>query len=140
MTQMGQLATIRTALSEAINNNVADVVASTYIPDAVNVPCVIVEPGSPAIDYLQAMNSTNADWEIDLLILASRANVVAGQEIIDELASPDGARSIPALLDTDPTLNGTVGYAVAAAMRDYGRFTIGGVEYIGCRIEIQVNV
>ena len=145
---MGQMSTVRQALADTLNNAPSlsnpgatpSVIAYTLIPDSVNVPCVIVEPGSTPIDYQTAMRSSNADWTMDLLILASRSNETAGQEIIDELASPDGTRSIPAILQADPTLGGQVSYAVPVQMRDYGRFPVGGVEYLGCRIEVEVNL
>ena len=137
---MGQMTVIRAALAKVINDADMAVVAYDWVPDSVVVPCVIVDPAPNAIDYQQVYRSQNADWTFELAVVAGRVNERAGQETLDELVSPDGTRSIPALIDTDRTLGGVVAFAVPTVMRSYGKLTVAGVDYLGCVVEVEVNV
>ena len=142
------MSTIRSALADYLNEwpgmqagtNPA-IVFHDKLTDSVVAPCVVVVPApSGAIDYLQAFSSGNADWGFELVVLAGRTNEAAAQEIIDQLASPTGDRSIAAAIRADDTLGGRVAYAVATSMGDYGSLTVGAVEYVSCRIEVEVNL
>lgn len=54
--------------------------------------------GGPTADYANAMARGNMTWNIPIYVLAPTANYDAATDILDELVSPYGDRSVPELV------------------------------------------
>jgi hypothetical protein len=71
-------------------------------------------------------------------LIAGRVAEAEGQDKIDDLVSPDGALSVRAALDADPTLGGVAHSSRVVEARDFGVYEVAGVGYIGGELEIEV--
>jgi hypothetical protein len=134
---MAALLEIRTGL-QAVLSGLSGFPVFHYVADSAPPPCAWIEP--EAIDYLQVMRTADAEYQLTVTVLTGRVNEAAAQDQLDRFLSPDGADSIPLIVEQNPTLGGVVDYCVAVASDRYGTFTMGGVEYIGGQITFEVRL
>lgn len=134
---MANLLTVRTALQQTLSG-IADFPVFHYVADSAPPPCAWIEPDG--IDYLQTMKSPDANYPLVVTILTGRVNEAGAQDTLDRYLSPDGALSVPLIIEQNPTLGEVVDYCVPVAMNRYGIFTMGGVDYIGAQIQIEVRL
>jgi hypothetical protein len=107
------------------------------IPDDVYPPAAIV--GFPtAVRYDFAMRTPVSRYTFPVRLIAGRVAEAEGQDKIDDLVSPDGALSVRAALDADPTLGGVAQSSRVVEARDFGVYEVAGVGYIGGELEIEV--
>lgn len=107
------------------------------IPDNVYVPAAIVGmPSSVRYDF--ALRTPVSRYLFPIRVLAGRVMEGEGQDLVDDLASPDGALSVRAAIDGDPTLGGAAHSTRVTEARDFGVYEVAGVPYIGCEFEIEV--
>lgn len=59
-------------------------------------PSLVIQPGTPVGDLIQAMNSSTAEWQFVIMLLVGQVNEEAAQNKIGDLCSP-GSPLIQAL-------------------------------------------
>lgn len=107
------------------------------IPDDVYPPAAIV--GFPTtVRYDFAMRTAVSRYSFPVRVIAGRTTERESQDRIDDLCSPDGASSIRAAVDADPTLGGVAHSSRVVEARDFGVYEVAGVSYIGGEFEIEV--
>lgn len=107
------------------------------IPDNVYVPAAIVGmPSSVRYDF--ALRTPVSRYLFPIRVIAGRVMENQGQDLIDDLASPDGALSVRLAIDADPSLGGAAHSTRVTEARDFGVYEVAGVPYIGCEFEIEV--
>lgn len=107
------------------------------IPDDVYPPAAIV--GFPTtVSYDLVMRSPVARYTFPVRLVAGRVMEGQGQDAIDDYCSPDGASSVRAAIDADPTLGGVAHSTRVVQARDFGVYEVAGVGYIGGEFEIEV--
>ena len=107
------------------------------IPDDVYPPAAIV--GFPtAVRYDFAMRTAVSRYTFPVRVIAGRTTERESQDKIDDLCSPDGALSIRAAVDADPTLGGVAHSSRVVEAREFGVYEVAGVSYIGGEFEIEV--
>lgn len=134
---MSKLTDARQALQQTLSL-IPDFPVFAYVSDSAPPPCAWIEPDD--IDYLQVMGSDVAEYQLVVTVLTGRTSEQAAQETLDDFVGTDGAKSIPAIIESDPTLNDAVQYAVPVSMERYGVFTMAGVEYIGAQVMVEVRI
>lgn len=133
---MGSIATIRDGLKTRLATVTGLTVYDT-MPDDVYPPCAIV--GMPSrIAYDVTFRTAVARIDIPIRILAGRVLEAQAQDTLDGYVSADGANSLRAALDNDPTLNGAAHTARITEARDYGVYTVGDVPYLGVELNCEV--
>jgi hypothetical protein len=109
------------------------------VPDNIVVPAVVLVPRSPHVEYHQAMGAVGGAFtrlNYDVLLLVQRVAEGYAQDMLDAYASGDN--SIPALVEADQTLGGTVEMVTVTECRDYGLVTFGEVLYLGARFTTEI--
>ena len=133
---MADLNAIATALASRISTSTGITNATGYAPGQVVPPAVVVIPDRPAILYGQTM-----DGEVNLNFLAivvlSAANDTSGQTALNNFVASSGAQSVNAAVNGDPSLAGTVEYAVVMQVGAYGMIEYAGQQYIGATFLVQ---
>lgn len=128
------------ALRDGIKTRLATVTGiytHDTIPDDVYPPAAIV--GFPtAVRYDFAMRTPVSRYTFPVRVVAGRTTERESQDKIDDLCSPDGALSIRAAIDGDPTLGGVAHSSRVVEARDFGVYEVAGVSYIGGEFEIEV--
>lgn len=126
------------AIAAALANRVATtgVRAFPNAPGQVVPPAVVVIPDRPAILYGQTM-----DGEVNLnflaIVLLSAANDTSGQVNLNNFVASSGAQSVNGAVQGDPSLAGTVEYAVVLSVGTYGMIEYAGQQYIGASFLVQ---
>lgn len=110
--------------------------AHATVPDSVTPPALVVVPTAGVlVDFDGGELVTFA-----VFVLASRADARSGQVDLDAYLAATGTKSLRLALESDPTLDGTVGDARWAGWEGYGaQFTFAGVEYVGVQVNIETT-
>lgn len=127
------LANVRAGLSSALEN-VNNLRVYEWVPSAVQPPAAVVSLG--AGDYDQDFND-GVRCTFTAIIMLTRADDKHGQERLDEFLS-QGNDSIFHVIDTDSTLGGSCDSARVTGWTEPGTFTIGGIDYLGVEVSIEV--
>lgn len=107
------------------------------IPDDVYPPAAIV--GFPTtVRYDFTMRTPVSRYTFPVRVIAGRVAEDEGQDKVDDLCSPDGALSIRAAVDSDPTLGGVAHSSRVVEARNFGVYEVAGIPYIGGEFEIEV--
>lgn len=126
------------AIAQALATRIATtgVRAFPNAPGQIVPPAVVVIPDRPAILYGQTM-----DGEVNLnflaIVLLSAANDTSGQTALNSFVASSGAQSVNAAVNGDPSLAGTVEYAIVLQVGTYGMIEYAGQQYIGASFLIQ---
>lgn len=108
-------------------------------PDLPNLPAAIVS-GQRA-EYHHSMGTVGHTlfvFEIVILAASAQAGFARGQDALDPYLDDQGEQSIKAAVEVDPTLGGITSAVVITEWRDYGVMEVGGQEYVGARLELEV--
>lgn len=135
MAHMGQ---IRAGLAEALAAAVPEITPYDVVPDAVVVPAVLIVPASPFVTYQTRFGSGVAEWRLEATFVTGRIAEQAGQQRLDEWASPSGP-IITALHEPDLRLGGIAETVTVTAGQSYGVVRFGSAEYLGFQLLIQVR-
>lgn len=127
---MADVNAIAAALANRIATSTGIKNATGYAPGAIVPPSLVVIPDRPAILYGQTM-----DGEVDLnmlaIVLLSAANDASGQTDLNSYVSSSGSKSINQAVQGDPSLAGTVEFAVVLQVSTYGIIEYAGQQYMG---------
>lgn len=133
---MASIATIRDGLKTRLAT-IAGLYSHDTIPDDVYPPAAIV--GAPTrVAYDVAFRSPVSRLTIPIRIIAGRTTERESQDRIDGYISADGASSIRAAIDGDPTLAGAAHTTRVVEARGFGAYEVAGVQYLGVELEIEV--
>jgi|SRR5215472_10616509 len=137
---MADLATIRTALANRITTGTG----LQTLPegrDLINPPVGVILPGQPVVMYGETMDGALQVSLRVFLLISDAAPNEAVQRALDAylgIGSGEG-QSVAGAIQQDPTLGGTVHYAVPLQAANYGRVDYGGVIYFGARVDVQIG-
>lgn len=138
---MATLAQIRTAARATIAAYYAgqgqSIQVYEFVPGDVVTPCVVVEPGSGT--YHAAFGSASGtDHVLAVHAMVALGDRQAAQEMLDEMISETGPKSMKAAIESDRTLGGVVRYADPQGYRDYGTREFGGTHYLMASIDVTI--
>lgn len=77
-------------------------------------------------------------YEILFLAHPIQNGVARAQDALDPYLATSGASSIRAAIEGDRTLGGVVSWVHLQPATDYGGFEVGGIEYLGARMVLEV--
>ena len=137
---MASLNQIRTAVKTTLEAAITGLTVHRTVTGQINVPAVVVRPGDDTADFDVAMGRGTDTWNLDLLILISRADAELSEDQLDEYLTGAGDKSIRqaifnartlGLSNTDAHVSGASGYG--------GNFEVGGVQYAGVALRLVVH-
>lgn len=138
---MANLVAIRTALASQIRARTG-LRADGQARDSVNVPCAVVLPGQPLIDYAVTMNGALTINLIVLLLISDAPPVEKTQRALDTylgVGSGASTANVPDAIEYDQTLGGLIHFMQAVNVASYGRVEYSGVTYFGARINVVIG-
>jgi len=139
---MGRMADLRWGIADRIRGY-ADIQVYAFIPDAMSVPCVFIEPGRPFLDYQAAFNGAGARWRFLVTVLTNRMDEESAQEALDFYLDPEGP-IVAALHRDDPgpphldVLDRIAQVVQVVSASRYGSYKVGGTHYYGVQITVEV--
>lgn len=113
--------------------------AGDLITDQINVPCALVGPDNPFIDW-DLTQARGADtYFVRVVVLVSRAEQRTGSKLINALLASEGVSSVKAAIEASwPDAASGISFAEAQRVEDYGVHTWNDVEYLGCVFIVMV--
>jgi hypothetical protein len=133
---MASLAQIRTAIASTITSAIAGLEGHDKVPESINVPGFMVVPRST--DFDKAFGRGLDGYGFDVIVLVSRTVDELAQSALDDYLNGFGSKSIRQAVWNNRTLGLGVDASVTG-MSDYGAtFEVGGVEYVGGRLAVDV--
>ncbi len=127
------LASVRAGITTALQN-VNNLRIYEWIPSTIQPPAAVVSLGTGQYD------ADNADGMLvnhGVLVMLTRADDQHSQERLDEFLGQD-TDSIYHVIDADPTLDGSCDSCRVTSWNNPGTFTIGGIEYLGVEVNLEV--
>jgi hypothetical protein len=118
---LAELGTIREALAATLST-VIGIQVSPWMLGNPTPPTAHIFPG--AVDYHQAMQNGHSDWELTVQVLVPRVNDVGSQRQMDAFLATDGALSVKAALELEPTLGGIVEHLTVTSTTGYQVFNL----------------
>lgn len=105
----------------------------------INPPCAVIAPQTGRIiDYGQTLDD-ETNYYLRVIMLVSEGDSAEGQDLLDAYLSPEGAQSVNAAVQADPTLSGAVSYAAVMQATGYGVMNWNGVEYLACSLIVNIG-
>ena len=93
----------------------------------------------PGVEYDRAMHRGLDEWTFTIQAFVSFSEEISAQQNLDAMCNPSGSQSIKALLEADPTLNGTVqNLRVMRQSQGAQHITLGGQPMLLVEFEVQV--
>lgn len=133
---MASVSAIRDGLQAALNT-IPGLRAFDLIVDQVPVPCAVV--GGPERGDAATYGNGRVAITFPVRAYISRSSERAGQDAMDAYLASSGPDSFMAAIEADRTLGGTVESAqVSNLSRQYGTYVVGGIEYLGFELEVEV--
>lgn len=131
------LAAIRAALGQQLAA-IPGLRIFTIAPDAPVFPCAVLVPGSPTVEYGLTLGGTQAKLTLYVRVFTGRLNERSAEALLDQFLAESGLSSIPAAVAADPTLGGTVAYALVTRAERYGAWRIGDLDALGVQFVVEV--
>lgn len=132
---MATVPQLRDALKAALAT-IAGLRASDTVLDSITPPIAVVGP--PGIAYDLAMARGADRYTFPVRVYASKASEKAGQDKLDGYLSKEGALSIKAALEADPSLGGVAQSVRVVSAQGYGVYEVAGVAYVGAEFTVDV--
>lgn len=132
------------ALRTALAANLATISGLfTYptIPGTIAVPCAIVEPDQPVVQYDNtAGRGSDTVYLRIILLIQSATSVDEAQKQLDAYIG-SGVGTIKSAAESDQKLNGNASFVVVQSASNYGAsYTYNATEYIGCEFAVRVMI
>lgn len=134
-------AQLATAAS-AVTLPVGSLTCTGYMPDGVNLPCFFI--ADYTIDFDKAMRRGLDAITFTGRVLVSRADDLAGQELLDNLLSGSGAASLKSAIEAargapgSPALGGYAHDLRVTRCQGLRLYEHNGAQYLGAEISIDV--
>jgi hypothetical protein len=127
------LASVRTGITSALGT-VSNLRIYEWIPSTIQPPAAVVSLGTGTYDS-DLDNGMIVNYGV--LVMLTRADDQLGQQRLDDFLG-QGTDSIYYAIDTNPTLSGSCDSSRVTSWNNPGTFTIGGIEYLGVEVNIEV--
>jgi hypothetical protein len=127
------LASVRAGITNALQN-VNNLRIYEWIPSTIQPPAAVVSLGTGQYD---ADNTEGMLVNYGVLVMLTRADDQNSQQRLDEFLG-QGNDSIYQVIDTDPTLSDSCDSCRVTSWNNPGTFTIGGIEYLGVEVNLEV--
>ncbi|MEU9654841.1 hypothetical protein [Streptomyces chartreusis] len=120
----------------------ASLTCTGYMPDGVTTPCFFI--ADYTIDFDKVMNRALDHIDFTARVLVSRADDLAGQELLDDMLSGSGVASLKVALEAargapgTPALSGFAHDFRVTRMQGLRLYEHNGVQYLGAEISILV--
>lgn len=132
------MAEVRAALKTVLEAAISGLTVHQKMAGVANVPAVVVQPVGAEYDVAMARGTDS--WDLDLIVLASRADEPTSQERIDELIDGGGAMSVRAAVFANRSLGLSNTDAHVSRMSGYnGQHTVGTFTYAGATLHLVVH-
>jgi hypothetical protein len=134
---MADLGAIREALATQISTVPGLRVSATYV-SVVNPPAAVIMPQPGQIIQFMTMDGL-INYNLRIILLVTMASDTSSQEEMDDLMSTTGlGTSVLDAINADPSLGGSVAWALPSTMTTYGLIEWAGVQYFGTNILVTV--
>ena len=127
------LASVRTGITTALET-VANLRIYEWIPSTIQPPAAVVSLGTGQYDA-DLDNGMIVNYGV--LVMLTRADDQNSQQRLDDFLGQD-TNSIFHAIDTNPTLTGSCDSCRVTSWNNPGTFTIGGIEYLGVEVNLEV--
>jgi hypothetical protein len=127
------LQSVRAGITTALQN-VNNLRIYEWIPSTIQPPAAVVSLGTGQYD---ADNLEGMLVNYGVLVMLTRADDQLGQQRLDDFLG-QGNDSIYNAIDTNPTLGGSCDSCRVISWNNPGTFTIGGIEYLGVEVNLEV--
>lgn len=127
------LASVRAGISDTLQN-VNNLRIYEWIPSTIQPPAAVVSLGTGQYD---ADFNEGMVVNYGVLVMLTRADDQLGQQRLDEFLG-QGTDSVYYVIDANPTLSGSCDSARVTSWNNPGTFSIGGIEYLGVEVNIEV--
>ena len=124
----------REALRAVIQAAVPTFNVYAYWPDTITTPAILIKPGSRRLEAQDGAVARR--YEVEILLNAGSNR--DAQTILDELLEEDGPKSLNALIEGNPTLDGAVEQAIFIGWRSYGGHRTEAVSLVGTVCEVDI--
>lgn len=133
---MSTLTEIRAAIKTTLKAAIPELSVYDTVPEVNNVPAVIIEPHDA--DYASSM-SLDTEWQIDLFVLVSSADVRRAQKELDSYITGYGSNSIRQAIHDTPDLGLPDTTAFIRRMHGYnGTYETAKLKYVGAILRMHV--
>lgn len=137
---MASLKEIRTAVKTTLEAAITGLTVHRTVPGAANLPCVIVRPAEDTASFAVAMGRGTDTWQLDLLVLVSRADAQLAEDQLDAYITGAGTSSIRQVIFNARTLGLAGVDAHVSGVSGYGAaYEVGGVQYTGAVARLVVH-
>lgn len=141
MIHIADLVAIRTALAAQITAHTG-LRADGQARDSITVPCAVVLPGQPLIDYAVTTDGALTINLVVLLLISDAPPVEMTQRALDSylgVGAGASSTSLPAAIEYDQTLGGLIHYMQAVNVTSYGRVEYSSITYFGARVSVLIG-
>lgn len=127
------LTSVRAGITDTLQN-IQNLRIYEWIPSQVSPPAAVISLGTGQYDtdLDEGMTVTYG-----VLVMLTRADDQKGQARLDEFLG-QGNDSVYQVIDTNPTLNESCDSCRVTSWNNPGTFNIGGIEYLGVEINLEV--
>jgi hypothetical protein len=127
------LGEVRAALASTLEDAMPGVNIYAFPVDEISAPAIMVagfriDPGT--------LGDITLRFEAELYLIASHRHIDQLQ-LLDEMASPAGSRSVWSAIDSDPSLGEVVGHATVETIEDYRQMVVAEVGYYAATARIR---
>lgn len=127
------LVDVRAGITNALQN-IENLRIYEWVPSQVSPPAAVVSLGTGQYDA-DLDNGMIVNYGV--LVMLTRADDQKGQARLDEFLG-QGTNSIFNVIDSDPTLTDSCDSCRVTSWDNPGTFTIGGIEYLGVEVNLEV--
>jgi hypothetical protein len=123
---------IREALASNISS-VANLRTAALVPDLINPPIAIVNLNS--IDYHNDFRN-GVVYNFTVQVIVARVDERNAQKRLDLIASPSGAGSVKAAIESNRTLGGRIDDLIVTGMPNLGSITANDQQYLAAEFSV----
>lgn len=109
-------------------------------PGTINVPCVVIEAGSPPIVYSETFARGVDTINLEIILLVSRSLDELAHTQLDAYLAGSGASSLIATIEAEQTLGGLASWTNLSQCTFHGEIEYAGFKYLGARFDVEINV
>ncbi len=138
---MASLSAIRSALATQITAQTG-LRTLPEARDVISPPVAVILPGQPLATYGGTMDGV---LTINLRVLIAISDAPPNEKVQRALDAylgigvSSGTSSIPAAIQSDPTLGGVVHFAIPMNASSYGRISYNDIIYFGSRLDVSIG-
>lgn len=134
---MSTLTAIRDAIKTTLEANITGLWVYDTVPDAVQLPCVIVKPTTG--NFAQTFGRGTDSWSFDLEVLVQLDDIDLAQDRLDAYVNGSGSSSLRQVIFQNRTLGLSDTNAAVLSMSSYGtQNDVAGVPHLGAALELTV--